>query len=167
MKDSTPRSMDELRWIRVFTPLHIPKYLIEQIKHKDFTVEDFFQYQEINCLIDTEHGPTLNPFSHLYVLADKENIIKGFLWFTVDPLCKDISIQNYSVNKEYWNNGQAMQKVSEHVKDIRKRANLNKIYWITNYPKHSEKYGFRRSDSVLMEYTDEPKEQPISTEEEI
>jgi hypothetical protein len=148
------QDMNDLRWIRVFTPLHIPKHLVEQVRDRDYSVDDFYTYHEINCLRDTDQGPTLNPLSHLYVLADKENIIKGFLWFTVEALSKDIIIQTYSVEKEYWNQGQAVKKLADHVKDIRKRASLQKIYWITNYPKHSERYGFKRSDSVLMEYAE-------------
>lgn len=151
---SEVKNMDDLRWVRIFTPLHIPKYLVEQIKHRDWSVEDFYKYQQTNCLIEDEAGPSLNPFYHLYVLVNEENVTKGFLWFTVEPLTKDIHIQNYSVDKEYWGKGRAVEKLSNHIKFIRKKANLNKVYWITNYPKHSEKHGFKRSKSVLMEYSE-------------
>lgn len=163
--------MDELRWVRVFTPLHIPKDLVEQVRDRDFTVDDFYRYQEINCLRDTDEGPTLNPLNHLYVLANADNITKGFLWFTIDALSKDLVIQTYSVDRDYWRSGGAMQKVAEHVKEIRKKAKLKKIYWITNYEKHSQRHGFKRSKSVLMEYSeDEPesnKENIIKTEQNI
>lgn len=154
MSDEAP-DIKNLRWIRIFNPMLIPKKLVEQVRDRDFTVEDFYIYHEINCMRMTEEGPTFNPLSHLYVLADSENIIKGFLWFTVDPLCKDICIQTYSVEKEFWYHGQAVRKLADHVKKIRSEAGLNKIYWVTNYPKHSERYGFKRSDSVLMEYSEE------------
>lgn len=146
--------INKLRWVRVFTPIHIPKYLVEQVRNRDYSVEDFFQYQEINCIRETEEGPTLNPFSHLYVLVDEQNITKGFLWFTVDALSKDIVIQTYSIDKEYWNKGRAVAKAAKYVKDICKKADLKKIWWITNYPAHFERNGFKRSKSVLMEYSD-------------
>lgn len=152
---SDEKDIKDLRWVRVFTPIHIPKYLIEQIKHRDWKVEDYVKYHEINCLNEGETGPTLNPFSHLYVLVNAENITKGFLWFTVEPLSKDIVIQNYSIDKEYWGKGKAVEKLADHIKFIKKKANLNKVYWITNYPKHSEKYGFKQSKSILMEYSEE------------
>lgn len=152
---SHEKSIDELRWVRIFTPIHIPKYLVEQVRNRDYTVEDFYKYHEINCVNQTEKGPTLNPFSHLYILVDPENQVKGFLWFCVDPLTKDLIIQTYSIDKDYWFKGRAVAKLSKHIKEIRKKANLNKIYWITNYPKHSEKYGFKRSKGVLMEYSEE------------
>ena len=146
------KNIEELRWIRVFTPDHIPHYLIEQVGHRDYSVEEFFKYHQINCMIQSEKGIVLNPFNHLYVLADKENQVKGVLWFNVDPLSKDILIQTFSMDRAYWGKGQAIRKLEEHIKQIRIKAKLNKIYWITNYPKHSMRYGFKPSKSVLMEY---------------
>ena len=147
--------VDELRWVRVFTPVHIPKYLVEQIKKRDYTVEDFYKYQEAICLRMENGTPYLNPYSHLYVLVNPENLTKGFLWFTVDPLAKDLVIQTYTVDKEYWGAGGSIKKLADHIKDIRRKAKLNKIYWITDYPKHSQRHGFRMSKSVLMEYSEE------------
>lgn len=152
---SDENAMDKLRWVRVFTPMHIPKYLVEQVRDRDYTSDEFYRYQEINCLRNTQDGPTLNPFSHLYVLADPDNLTKGFLWLTVDPLTKDIAIQTYSIDKEYWLKSKSVEKLATFVKFIKNKAKLNKIYWITNYPKHSERYGFKRSKSVLMEYKEE------------
>ena len=155
--------IEDLRWARVFTPIHIPKYLVEQIRDKEFSIDDFYKYHELNCTRNDEDGPKLNPFSHLYVLIDQENLVKGFLWFVVDPLSKDLVIQNFSVDKEYWFKGKCVSKLAKHIKDIRKKGSLNKIYWITNYPKHSERYGFKRSKGVLMEYTEEKENGADST----
>jgi len=146
------KKIDELRWVRIFTPDHIPKYLIEQVRDRDYSVDEFFRYHQINSMVQTEDGIKLNPFSHLYVLANKNNEVKGMLWFSVDPLSKDILIQTFSVDKEYWYKGEAVKKLAEHIKEIREKAKLNKIYWITNYEKHSMRYGFKRSKSILMEY---------------
>lgn len=147
--------MDKLRWIRIFTPDHIPKYLIEQIKQRDYPVEDFYKYHRCNCLIENQQ---LNPFLHLYVLADDDNQVKGMLWVDIDPLTKDILIQTYSIDKDYWCNGEAVKKLADHVKSIREKGKLNKIYWVTTYPKHSERNGFKRSRNVLMEYNGEKEE---------
>jgi len=152
---SPKKDIDKLRWIRVFTPDHIPKKLVEQVRDRDYSVEDFYKYHQSSCLVQTQDGIKLNPLSHLYVLADDENLIQGFLWFTVDPLAKDIVVQTYSVEKDYWGGGLAVAKLAKHIKEIKKKADLNKVYWVTNYPKHSQRYGFKRSDSILMEYTGE------------
>lgn len=153
MKDKG--NIDDLRWVRLFTPTHIPKYLVEQIAKRDYEVDDFFKYLEINCLRTVKEGPTLNPFFHLWALVDPENLVKGFLWFTIEPLTKDIMIQTYSVDKHYWGSKEAVLKLADHVKEIRKKGSLNKIYWITQFPKHSEKFNFKKSKNVLMEYNEE------------
>lgn len=157
--------LDSLRFVRVFSPMHIPKHLVEQIRDRDYSVEDFYKYQEINCLRETDEGPTLNPLSHLYVLADKENIIRGFVWFTIDALSKDICLHTYSIEKNYWEPGKAVKKVADLLKEIKNKAKLNKIYWITNYAKHSRRHGFKESKSVLMEYSGEEDKEQKQAEE--
>jgi hypothetical protein len=144
--------MDELRWIRSTSPELIPRYLIEQVRHKDYTVDDFIKYQHNITFVSTKVGKVLNPFSHLYYLANPENIIKGILWFCIDPLTKDVIIQTYSVDKEYSKTGGAVEKLCILIKDIVIKANLKKIYWITNNPRHSQRHGFKKSKSILMEY---------------
>lgn len=152
---SNEKDCKKLRWVRIFTPIHIPKYLIEQIKDRSWKVEEYIKYHEINCLVNTESSPALNPFSHLYALVNQENITKGFLWFTIEPLTKDIHIQNYSIDKEYWGKGKAVELLANHIKVIKKKAHLHKVFWITSYPKHSQKCGFTQSKSILMEYSEE------------
>lgn len=146
--------MDDLRWVRAFSADIVPKYLVEQIKKRDFSVEDFYGYHSVTCLRNTADGPTLNPLSQLYVMANPENMVKGLLWIVIDPLTKDLVIQTYSVDKEYWKEGGAMEKVATFVKEIRSKCGLKKIYWITDYPKHSQRHGFKPSKSVLMEYSE-------------
>jgi len=153
-KDQEEKKLDKLRWVRIFSPVHIPKYLVEQVRDRDYSVEEFFKYQELNCLIADNGGYTLNPFNHLYVLVDDQNIVKGFLWFVIDSLTKDMVINTFSMDKSYWGEGKAVKMLSEHVKEILKKLKLKKVYWITNYPKHSERHGFKRSKSVLMEFTE-------------
>lgn len=148
------KELDELRWVRLFSPVHIPRYLVEQVRDRDFSVDDFIKYQEINCLIHKKDGPTLNPFNHLYGLVDPQNIVKGFLWFIIDSLSKDAVINTFSVDSAYWGGGAAVRKLSDHVKEIMKKLKLKKVYWMTNYPNHSERHGFTRSHTVLMEFTE-------------
>ena len=160
--------MEELRWVRSTTPSLLPKYLVEQVKHRDYEVDDFLKYQENMCYVNTREGRVLNPFSHLYFLANEENMIKGFLWVCVDPLTKDLIIQTYSVDKEYTKSGGAVDKLCIHIKAIAKGGGLNKIYWITNSPRHSQRHGFKKSKAVLMEYSGEEKitEEPCDNEKD-
>lgn len=137
----------------------VPRYLVEQVRDREWTVDDFYKYQGLNCLVHDQSGSKLNPFNHLYVLADSENLVKGMLWFVIDPLSKDIVVNTFSVDKEYWNTGEAVRLLADHVKEVAKKLKIRKVYWITNYPKHSERYGFKRSKSVLMEYDREKEEE--------
>ncbi len=148
-------NLDELRWVRLFTGSHIPRYLVEQIAKRDYEVDDLYTYIEANVLRPTELGPTLNPLFHVWALVNPENLVRGFLWFTIDPLTKDILIQVYSVDSNYWGCKDAVYKLVTHVKDLRKRGGLKKVYWMTKFPKHSLKYGFKPSKCVLMEYNEE------------
>src|SRR5690606_28201498 len=131
-------NIEDLRWVRAFSPDVIPRYLVEQVRDRDYTVEEFYKFQTVNCLLQGKDGPTLDPFNHLYVLVNLDNLVKGFLWFVIDPLTKDLVVNTFSMDKEYWNKGKAMKKASEFVKEILKKFNIKKAYWITNYPKHSE-----------------------------
>jgi hypothetical protein len=154
--------LDDLRWVRLFTIDYLPTYLIDQIRDKNYVTEDFLHFQNINLLMKDDKDIKLNPFNHIYALVNPKNIIKGFLWFTVDPLTKDIFIQSYSVDKEYWNKGFAVKKLISKVLEIHENAKLNKIFWATRYPKHSMRYGFKHSKSVLMEYDPKEKEEKLT-----
>lgn len=150
-KKTEKKEIKDLKWIRLYSPWLIPRYLIEQIKRRDYEIDAFLEYQNSCIMVKGEKGPILNPLSHLYGMTDKENLTKGFLWFTVDPLSQSICIHVYSVDPEYWNNG-AIEHLSNFVLEIKEKANLKKVYWITDCEKHSLKHGFKRSKSVLMEY---------------
>lgn len=155
MPDKNLPDIEKLKFIRVFTPNHIPRYLVEQIKERDYSVEDFYAFQEINCIQQTEKGPILNPMNLLYVIGNEEKVVKGYCWMIIDPLCKDLVIQTFSMDKEYWVKGQAVKLLANKVKEILEELELNKVYWITKHPKHSIKYGFKPSKFVLMEYKEE------------
>jgi len=156
------KDIDKLRWIRVMTPYLVPKYLVEQVRDRDYSVENFYVYHYDVCTIQDPDNPSgnkkINPLSHLYVLADEENIVQGFLWFSIVPLTQDIIIQTYSVDKDYWGAGAAVNKLAEFIKEFRRKGKFKKIYWITTFPKHSERHGFKKSKSILMEYSEEEEE---------
>jgi len=142
---------ESLRWIRIFDPIHIPKRLVKQIKQREYDVDEFFDYQKSICLIPGDGVPVVNPLNHLYVIANEDNEVVGFLWFVVDELTKNIFVQNFSVDASLWNKGKAIEFASKHVKQIKKKAKLKKIYWVTNHPKVFEKHGFELSKDRIME----------------
>ena len=148
-------NLDDLRWQRLFIGSLIPRYLVEQIAKRDYEVDTLYKYIDRNILKMSPDGPTLNHLFQVWALVNPENLVRGFLWFTIDPLTLDILIQVYSVDSNYWGCKAAVHKLAEHVKSLRKGGDLKKIFWITKFPKHSLKYGFKPSKCVLMEYNEE------------
>lgn len=147
-------NIDDLRWQRIFDPIHIPTYLVEQIPDKDFTVENFYKYLSRNLLIGPQQNFEINPLFHVALLFDKNNIVKGFVWFTIDELSQNIFIQIYSVDCNYWGKG-AVPKLEKYILAIKKGGDLKKVFWITRQIKHSQKFGFKPSKYVLMENNEE------------
>ena len=149
---STFIDFSKLKFVRIFDPIHIPKDLVEQVRDRKYSVEKFYEYQSIVCLSKTENGMIINPLNLLFAIVNEAKKVVGFLWAVVSPLSHDLVINTFSMNKEYWDKGQAVTLVTERCKEILKESGLSRVYWITNYPKHSERYGFKRAKGVLMEY---------------
>lgn len=154
MSEKNSNKIDELEWVRIIDPYLIPAYLVEQIKERMFTVEKFYKYQEMICTKRENGNLIINPLNLLFVLVDKEMVIKGFFWGVVDALANALVINSFSMDKEYWGEGKAVSLLQEKAREIKDGAQLDKVYWVTRCPKHSEKYGFKRSKHQLMEYKD-------------
>lgn len=148
------KSIEKLKWVRIFDPVHIPKEYIDQIKHKEFTTERFYDFIGDISLISSDDGIKLNPLSLLFVLVDDNNRTKGVLWMVIDNLANALVINTFSVDKEYWGNGAAVNFLKAKAIEVKEKENLSRVYWITRSPKHSEKFGFKRSKNVLMEFSD-------------
>lgn len=143
---------EKLQFIRIFDPVHIPRELIDQVRDKKFSTDIFYKYQSIVCISETTQGKVINPLNLLFVIVNEAKKVIGFLWALVTPLTSELVINTFSMNKEYWGNGKAVELLVNKCKEIMTEANLQTVYWITNYPKHSERHGFKRSKGVLMEY---------------
>lgn len=148
------KSIENLKWVRIFDPVHIPKEYIDQIKHKEFTSEKFYEFISKISVISNENGLILNPLNLLFVLVDDNNRTKGVLWMVINKLANALVINTFSVDKEYWGNGKAVTLLTAKAIEIKEKEKLERVYWITRSPKHSEKFGFKRSKNVLMEYSD-------------
>lgn len=149
------KPLSDLRWVRLFDPLLIPKGLLEQINGRDFEIEDFIKYQQSVCAEIKDGTLHLNPYNLLFVLADPDNRIQGVVWLTIDGLTKSLNINIFSLSPEYWHRGQCVELLKNKCLEIMKGAELKKIRWCTKAPKHSKKHGFKESRQVLMEYTEE------------
>lgn len=141
--------LDDLSFIRVMTSQHIPRRLIESLKHCDYNIDEFYKTLDNLAMIDEY---TINPLVYIYVIADKDYQIKGFLWFTIEKLINCIIVQNFAMDKEYWGNGANIQFATDFLKSIAKKLKITKAIWNTRYPKVFEKHGFKRSKNILMEF---------------
>ena len=143
MKEIEP-DFSKLSFMRVFTPDHIPMDLVKQIKDKHFKPDEFYNYLRIVCMSQGR----LNPFCHLYVIANEEKHVVGFVWFEVNPLEKVINLQTFSMNPDYWFKGKAVKMLTDFMKEQVKKLKMKGVFWCTKYPKHSEKNGFKRSKNI-------------------
>jgi hypothetical protein len=146
--------IENLSWVRIFDPIHIPEEYIEQIKDRRFSVDKFIQFQKLACMSNVDGMVVLNPLNLLYVLVDEKKITKGFCWMFIDELSESLVINSFSMDKEYWGSGKAVQLLVNKCREIKDGAQLKTVFWITRCPKHSEKYGFKKSKQVLMEFQD-------------
>ena len=98
-----------------------------------------------------------SPLKFLYILAEKEQLEKGYapakgiLWAEVNPFNDDIHVHVFSIDKEYQNNG-AMAEGIKKVGEIRDIEKLNgKIVTTTTRPKALEKVELTQSKRIYME----------------
>ncbi|HJU78121.1 MAG TPA: hypothetical protein VJ599_00970 [Nitrososphaeraceae archaeon] len=141
-----------LKWFRIIDPKLIPPKYIEQIKECNFTLESFTKVLSQDCVQIIDGKAIVNPLNLLFVLANPDFQIKGFSWMVVDPMTNSLIINSFSIDNEFWGSGKAVKLLEEKALEIKEGAKLDRVYWITRCPKHSEKYGFKRSKHVLMEY---------------
>lgn len=146
-------SLSELSFVRLIDPIHIPSYLVEQIKDRSFEVEKFYEFQKVACLYASSNGVQMNEVNMLYALVhERLRQVKGFLWMTADCLNNWLQVNCFSVDKEYWNRGQAIDLLDEKAKKIMHDLNFSRIVWITKNPKFCENKGFKRSKETIMVY---------------
>ena len=135
-----------LRWIPQESFALIPRYLIEQIK-PGIKSEKLYQFDTMICQ---------SPFNILGVFVpmnkDDEEYgnVKGFMWASINPLTGKIDVQMLSVDKKYFGRG-IVGEAKNILEKIQTKHGLKGIVFKTTRPKAFEKYGFKRSETVLME----------------
>ena len=140
---ATAEKLADLEFVRCKVPQCIPRELIEAVKGKSFTPEEFYKYQAIN--VD-------NPGNFLFALIDESKRIHGYLWAEQNSLDGSLFVNTFSVGKEHWGRGGAIAKVVAFLDQLRQKVKANRTYWITTNEKFFAKQGFKRSKNVLMEY---------------
>jgi hypothetical protein len=135
--------LDSLEFARLKIPRLIPISLIEAVKGRTYTAEQFYAYQEAQI------G---NPKNYLYALIDLERKIHGYLWAETNILDNTLFVNTFSISKEYWGKGKAIDKAVGFVRGLQESTAAPATLWITSNAKFFAKHGFRPSKSTLMEY---------------
>ena len=139
--------MTDFKFVKLKIPNLIPYEFIENVKGREFTPEEFYEYQneQIN-----------NPYNLLYALIDETSLIQGFLWAVRERVPKNkLFVNTFSISKKYWNKGKAMPIVQDFLRRIMKEYGVRKVGWATENSKFFKKHGFKESKTRLMEYTEE------------
>jgi len=137
--------IDNLKFIKLKMPRLIPIDLIESVKGRTFSSEQFYKYQE-------EQVKYENPGNLLYVLIDENKKIHGYLWAEISQLDGSMFVNTFSIRKEYWGKGEAIPKVCEFLRHLKLEHGCERVFWITTNEKFFLKHGFSRSKNVLMEF---------------
>lgn len=140
ISNSGPNS---LTFVRLKIPTLIPKNLIENVKGKTFSVEQFYDYQKANVR---------NPHNHLYAMIDEKNKIHGYLWAETNVLDGSLLVHTFSITKDFWAKGEVISNVRPFLKQLKEKTKATHVFWITTNEKFFLKKGFKRSKNVLMEY---------------
>jgi N-acetylglutamate synthase-like GNAT family acetyltransferase len=132
-----------LTFVRLRLPKLIPKELIEEVKGRTFTPEQFYIYQDQQ--ID-------NPYNFLFALIDEDKKIQGYLWAEINILDGSLFVNTFSIRKKFWGKGKAIPMVIKFLEELKQKTKAPRVFWITTNEKFFVKHGFKRSKNVLMEY---------------
>lgn len=138
--------IDALEFTKLKIPRLIPLELIENVKGRTFTPEEFYKYQE---------GQVGNPYNYLYVLIDQDKRIHGYLWAESNVLDRSLFINTFSISKQFWGKGKAIDMAIDFLKKLKKELKAPRVYWCTSNERFFLKHGFKRSKVSFMEYIDQ------------
>lgn len=138
------KKVDTLKIIQINDFHLIPPYLVEQITDREYDPKVLYALG-----VDIVKSPT----TMLYVFADEEHKIKGFLWANLELMSKYIWVRECSLDKEYQSVGRGIidRVLEEVLRPIKERLKLNGIRILTTHPNVYERKGFKQSKFVLME----------------
>lgn len=148
----TKTPLENLRFVRIKHPdviRSIPEALIESVKGRTFSVEQFYTFQEMQA-----HSP----YNFLYAIVDYSNKIHGYLWVERSMLDGTLFVNTFSISRDYWGKGKAVQLAIDYVNSMREVLEAKRVFWISTNDKFYIKKGFKRSKNVLMEYNQEKTE---------
>lgn len=141
-----------MKFVRIFSGDLIPKILVEDNKDRNYSVEDFFSMID-SYLVSINGKP--NDTEQLYLIVDDvENIIVGYLWYSINMLEKEIYLNTISILKERRDTGKVLDWAFEELQKAFKKINggLKCVRTCSTRQEWHKKRGFVPSKNVLLEY---------------
>lgn len=144
--------MSELTPIQCFDFRLIPRYLFDHVK--------FAEPIDYNVLCQVGNEALKTPFNQLWVFADDQSLIKGWMWLTISPFNRCLYITTISLDRTYQGRNMDLELAGQVVRNLYHRHQLKSVYISTLRPKAYEKKGFERSPLTLLKATPEMLEYP-------
>jgi N-acetylglutamate synthase-like GNAT family acetyltransferase len=135
--------ISQLDFVRLKIPRLIPVELIDAVKGRTFTADQFYKYQESQ--IDS-------PYNYLYALIDESKKIHGYLWAESNLLDGTLFVNTFSIDKKYWGKGKGIEKAVEFLRTLKDKIKAPRVYWLSTNERFFLKHGFKRSKMTLLEY---------------
>lgn len=124
----------------------IPRYLLEQVKDKEW--DDTDRLYAALCSVP----PVFWKMNIVGVFADHDHMIKGFMWLVADTVSRKLDCRLLSVDPEYQNKG-IIKEAADIARKIAKEVQAAGVTVSTSTPKAFEQYGFKATLKTNMELT--------------
>lgn len=139
-----------MKFVRVTTGDLIPKILVEDNKDRDYTVEEFYNLVIPSLVCPNGKANDLEQIS--VIVDDLENVIIGYVWFSINILEKEIFLNTISVCKERRDGGAVLNWAFSSLKESFLKSNLKFVRTCSRTQAWHKKNGFVESKNVLLEY---------------
>ena len=131
----------ELKIIPVPDPRLVPKYLLEQVKDRPWSVDDWYAYQL---------KAAGNSGNLILSLIDNAHNIVGFIWLSIDNFDKSIFINTVSIDKRYQKRSRLIKFIGNYIRDLAEKLNIDDVVLAAKRTRDLERYGFKASEYTLM-----------------
>ena len=129
----------ELKWVRTTDINLVPRYLVDQIKNKDWDTDKFYSVMQ-------KAAKASSVF--LGVFCDASMIVHGFMVGNVNPITNKLFIYCLSASKEYQNKGILSEAVNI-CKKFKKDKGLAGIIMNTTRENAMARAGFKKTMTTM------------------
>lgn len=130
----------ELRFIRANDLRMIPRYLLEQVKDREWQVDEVYAAWP---LFD-------NQLNLLYALADQDYQVRGVLWLSIIPLQRLLFINLLSLDRGWQGKGFMRRQFHPFMRKLKEQLGLKFYKGITSRPRAFGRLGFKPDPQVLV-----------------